>query len=53
MSGVLRAPPDQQRQHGKARRHEIFEHGAVGGDQRDHAVFLPEREGLALDDADA
>ena len=49
---MLGALADHQRQRGKALRHVRLEHGAVGGDQRDAAVLLPEREGLALLDVD-
>ena len=48
----LGAAPDHQRQLDQARRDIGLEHGAVVGDDRDLPVLLPEREGLALLDAD-
>ena len=50
---MLGAVADHQRQRGETLRHEGFQHGAVGGDQINAAVLLPEREGLALLDLDA
>ncbi len=50
---MLGAVADHQRQRREALRHVGFQHGAVGGDQRDAAVLLPQREGLALLDLDA
>ena len=48
----LGAASDHQRQLDQARRHIGFEHGAVIGDDGHLSVLLPERERLALPDAD-
>ena len=48
----LSAPSDNKRQAKIAILHKRFEDGAVGGDDANAAVFLPERKGLSLGDGD-
>ena len=53
LGGLAGALADHQRQRKELVRRQRLEHGAVGGDQRDAPLVLPERERLAFLDLDA